>query len=239
MTLLGFIYKVTNDVNGKMYVGKTEDYPPENRWKEHLQDYKRRKNEKRPFYDAIKRYGPEHFHFEVIEETEDVCEREIYWIDKLRTYVGFEDCNGYNGTLGGDGKKYLNLDEDEVIQYHLTEARQVVGYTAEHFNVDGKTIKIILRKHNIGWLSNKETKELIHFEEHGFIYQLDQERHLINKWKTVESIAKENNALNTKSIVQAMNGMDRKDKSRIHFYKGYYWYTDSNLTDEIKQLNGL
>lgn len=116
---MGFIYKVTNDVNGKMYVGKTEDYPPENRWKEHLKDYKRPRCEKRPFYDAIKRYGPEHFHFEVIEETEDVCEREIYWIDKLRTYVGFEDCNGYNGTLGGDGKKYLNLDEDEVIDYHL------------------------------------------------------------------------------------------------------------------------
>lgn len=67
----------------------------------------------------MKKYGPEHFHFEVIEETENTSEREIYWINKLRTYVGFSDCNGYNATLGGEGKKYLNLNEDNVIKYHL------------------------------------------------------------------------------------------------------------------------
>ena len=58
----------------------------------------------------MNKYGVEHFHFSVIEETDDACEREMYWIEKLRTYVGYSDCNGYNATLGGEGKCYLNLD---------------------------------------------------------------------------------------------------------------------------------
>ena len=143
---MAYIYKITNDINNKVYVGKTEHVNPETRWKEHLQDYKKRKCEKRPLYSAMNKYGTEHFHFEVIEETDCPEERERYWIEKLRTYVGFEDCNGYNATLGGDGKGYLNLDEYEVIRYHTEEANYAIGKTASYFNVDRSTIKNILKK---------------------------------------------------------------------------------------------
>lgn len=68
---MGYIYKITNDKNGKMYIGKTELPNPEDRWKEHLNDYKKERCEKRPLYEAMNKYGVEHFHFEVIEETEN------------------------------------------------------------------------------------------------------------------------------------------------------------------------
>lgn len=35
-----FIYKITDDVNNKVYIGKTS-FSIEKRWHEHLQDYKR------------------------------------------------------------------------------------------------------------------------------------------------------------------------------------------------------
>lgn len=149
---MGWIYKITNKVNGKIYIGKTEHSDPYKRWKEHLHDYNKRKNEKRPLYSAIKKYGEDAFIFETIEKTDNAEEREIYWINKLRTYIGFKDCNGYNATLGGDGKKYLNLDEKEVISYHLSDAVYMVSNTAKHFGVDTETIKKILYKNDIGYM---------------------------------------------------------------------------------------
>ena len=71
----------------------------EERFKEHCYDYKRRSFEKRPLYAAMKKYGTEHFHVELIEETNNPEEREKYWIKKLNTIRP----NGYNIASGGEG----------------------------------------------------------------------------------------------------------------------------------------
>lgn len=52
------------------------------------------------------------FHIELIEETDNPSEREMYWINTLQTYK-----YGYNATLGGEGKRYI--DHDLVIQTYL------------------------------------------------------------------------------------------------------------------------
>ena len=97
---MGFIYTITNKINGKQYVGKTSLSDPKERWKEHLHDYKREQYKKRPLYSAMNKYGVENFIFEVIEECENTEEREKFWIKELNTYGS----TGYNATLGGDGK---------------------------------------------------------------------------------------------------------------------------------------
>lgn len=94
---MGLIYKITNDINGKIYIGKTE-FSLEKRFKEHCQDAFRERCEKRPLYAAMRKYGIEHFHIELIEETNIPEEREKYWIDYYNTYK-----YGYNATIGGDG----------------------------------------------------------------------------------------------------------------------------------------
>lgn len=48
-----YIYKITNKINDKIYVGKTLD-TIENRWREHKNDYQKRRNEKRPLYSAMR-----------------------------------------------------------------------------------------------------------------------------------------------------------------------------------------
>lgn len=70
-----FIYKITNDINQKVYIGKTEKSIKE-RFKEHCRDYKYPRYEKRPLYAAMKKYGTEHFHVELVEETDNPEERE-------------------------------------------------------------------------------------------------------------------------------------------------------------------
>ena len=108
---MAYIYKITNQINGKVYIGKTL-YTIEKRWKEHISDSRKDRCEKRPLYDAINKYGIENFIIEQIDECnpEDATNAEVYWINKYRSYIGFDDCNGYNATLGGDSKHYCDYD---------------------------------------------------------------------------------------------------------------------------------
>lgn len=102
---MAYIYKITNDINQKSYIGMTYN-TIEERWKQHKNSiYKRNLVEKRPLYRAMAKYGIEHFHIEQIEETDVPEERERYWIEYYGTFK-----NGYNATLGGDGRPYIDYD---------------------------------------------------------------------------------------------------------------------------------
>ncbi len=101
---MAYIYKIVNDINDKLYIGKTE-FSIEKRFQEHCRDSKRERAEVRPLYRAMNKYGIENFHIELIEETDKPEEREKYWIEY---YGSFK--YGYNATIGGDGKAYLDYD---------------------------------------------------------------------------------------------------------------------------------
>lgn len=88
------IYKITNNINKKAYVGQSNDI--ERRFKEHC--YKGEGS--RILLDiAIQKYGKENFTFEIIEECkiEELNERETYWIKYYNTIE-----SGYNLSTGGD-----------------------------------------------------------------------------------------------------------------------------------------
>lgn len=101
---MSYIYLIENDINNKKYVGKT-NFSIEKRFKEHLEDSTKIRKEKRPLYNAIQKYGKEHFSIKQLEEVSvDIAnEREQYWINYYNSYN-----DGYNATMGGDGKTYLN-----------------------------------------------------------------------------------------------------------------------------------
>ena len=98
---MAYIYKITNDINGKIYIGKTER-TPEIRFKEHCRDYRNKSHESRPLYKAMEKYGVEHFHCEIIEQTDYPEEREKYWIEYYQSFKV-----GYNATLGATEKVIL------------------------------------------------------------------------------------------------------------------------------------
>lgn len=140
---MAWIYLITNDINQKQYIGKTEYENIQKRWKEHLKDYKKQRYEKRPLYDAMKKYGIEHFHIQEVEyipPNENLEEREQYWISYYDTYH-----NGYNATKGGDGKHYLdyNLIIETYKQY------QNCSKTAEIIGCNEDSVKQVLKKYNI------------------------------------------------------------------------------------------
>lgn len=108
---MAYIYKITNKINQKCYIGKTEKADPVKRFHEHCQESKRKKNKKRPLYRAFDKYGIENFNFEIIEETSCASEREMHYIQFYNSYGH----NGYNATFGGDGKKLYNYEEIETL----------------------------------------------------------------------------------------------------------------------------
>ena len=149
---MAFIYVITNDINGKQYVGKTNK-TIEERFKEHIRDSRKKRCEKRPLYSAINKYGIEHFHISVIEEcsAEESADREIYWIDKLSTYGR----KGYNATRGGDSKKYYDYEEI-VAKYQELHS---IYRTALFFECADKTVKAACRQHEIPIINTNPEKK--------------------------------------------------------------------------------
>lgn len=94
---MGVIYKITNTLNGKSYIGKTRQGLGR-RITQHKYDSKRGSL---GIGAAIRKYGWENFTVEVLEECpiELLNEREIFWIAELNSKAP----NGYNLTDGGDG----------------------------------------------------------------------------------------------------------------------------------------
>lgn len=93
------IYKIENDINNKVYIGKTT-LSLEERFSQHCREIYRKQEKQRPLYSAMLKYGIEHFHISLVEEcSSDIdSEREQYWIGYFK---GYEE--GYNATRGGEG----------------------------------------------------------------------------------------------------------------------------------------
>lgn len=147
----GLIYKITNDINNKVYIGKTLHSSIEQRFYEHKKDYQRVRCEKRPLYDAMNKYGFEHFSIELIEEVpiEQLSEREIYWIDYYNSYK-----NGYNATYGGEGKQLY--DYNAIVQGFMSG--KLIKDLAEEFGCCADTISQAIQLANLDVHTNSRQK---------------------------------------------------------------------------------
>lgn len=107
MNLSNVVYRITFP-NGKCYIGITTQ-KLRNRVSGHKQHYN--EGYDKLVYRAMHKYGWESIKWDILDtglDFEDLKTKEIYWIEKLRAYVKYEDSNGYNMTLGGEGTKGLN-----------------------------------------------------------------------------------------------------------------------------------
>lgn len=118
------IYKHTNLINGKIYIGQTKQ-TANNRWANGL-GYNPYSNSRNcVFWNAIQKYGWNSFKHEIIEDNiqtkEEADKRETYWIKYFNSYIGFSNPNGYNMTLGGSSGEHLGYPV-----YQIDKSTQVV-----------------------------------------------------------------------------------------------------------------
>lgn len=109
------VYKLTNTINGKAYIGITSRYESD-RWSEHKKRAQEGVRNSR-LYAAIRKYGPDAFKREVIAKAsteEELRELERRYIQEFNTYEA-----GYNSNLGGYG--HLHFPEHIRIKIGLAQ----------------------------------------------------------------------------------------------------------------------
>ena len=111
------IYKVTNIVNGKVYIGQTTRSLEERKY-EHMYATKTNKYEKLTrdyFHKALDKYGENNFIWEILEycdSKENLDLAEEWYIRYYKSYVGFDNSIGYNLTIGGNGNSGVIFSEE-------------------------------------------------------------------------------------------------------------------------------
>lgn len=123
------IYRITNKINGKSYIGKT-GMNFGDRWDSHRSLLNAGKHDNKHLQSAWNKYGAKQFEFAVVELIEDASklnEREMHWIAKYR-----KDGLSYNISDGGDGGNNLGK--------HLSEETKRKIGAKNRINMTGRTI---------------------------------------------------------------------------------------------------
>jgi len=220
---LAYIYKITNKLNGKIYVGKTE-FSVEKRFKEHKADSIRITKEKRPLYSAMRKYGTDNFKIEVLEKvkTNDSIEREIYWIKKLKSFS-----NGYNATVGGDGKKYL--DYDKIIKDY--NEHKSITEVARINNCHFDSVRKLLIANDIVIISSSEVNKKRNSKEVCMLSKDTEE--IIQTFYSQREAARfliENNYSNISDVKSASGKISLVCRGKRKTFGGFRWkYSISDI----------
>ena len=196
----GYIYKIINDVDDKVYIGQTRR-TVNDRWKEHKKDFKHLNYH---LYNAMKKYGIEHFSPHQIEKIDSkeirqlsdmLDNREIFWIEYYNSYN-----NGYNQTSGGQSNAPNRFPERHVIQYTIsgkfeteypsvTAASEATGFSSS--DIVSCCLKTkVNRVHNkiFRYVEDPITKDEIIWYQKRYpkIYQYDVHGNLINTYEFIK-----------------------------------------------------
>ena len=207
------IYKITNIINNKCYIGQTIK-TAEERWKEHKAHAfgSHPNDQKKILYQAIRKYGIENFTFEVVQDNIETFEQldkaEIYWIDYYNSFV-----KGYNETFGGQQYHKILPNKEIIEDYYKTRSARK---TALNFGIDHSTVDDILNQNNIPRFTFRQAAgQRIKISKDDFEKEFD----------SVQDCAEwfiENNIPRTKKVESVRTGLkNARSEKGNGFYYGY------------------
>ena len=185
-----FIYKITNNINGKVYIGQTNN--PKRRFQEHKN---KGYGEAKILYYAFDKYGIENFSFETIEEVKNYNEREKYWI---KYYDSFE--NGYNLTEGGENPP-IKYGENHHLCSH---SQEVVDLIYDLLKNTKMTVKEIAKSTGYNSSSINRINKGEIWKKENYNYPIRSEITKINRQQRAKNIINDllNSTLTQKQIAE-------------------------------------
>lgn len=162
----GIVYKVTNLIDGKIYVGQTA----QTLWRRRRAHENECARSTAYFHRSLKKHGFENFQWEEIESChskEELHAREIYWIEQFQCMAPA----GYNSAEGGKGGAYLESHKRRISEALtgrvISEAtRQKISLLKKGRKQSPETIakfkeRIGEKNHFFGKKHSEETRKLI------------------------------------------------------------------------------
>ena len=179
---MAIIYKITNLINGKIYIGETTR-SFNRRWNEHKsQSFNKGHGYYYHLHCAIRKYGLDNFSTAILEECEDNLrfEREHHYILKFNSL----DPNGYNYLVSGEGS--VKVPIEKIIE--LWEEGLMCKEIGQKLNLHYQTVSEHLKNFGI-------TQEEINQRKGNFtrqrcsypIYQYDLEGNFIKEYPSASS----------------------------------------------------
>lgn len=222
------IYKITNTINNKVYIGETTR-TMNARWQQHKARAKMPEYTEY-LYRAIRKYGIENFIIEELTQCtdEDRFKVETEYITKYRSWVGFEDCKGYNLALSQEGvapvmaQEILNCWNDGLTIVQISDRlHRNIKTISRSLKNDGVTQEQIYerRKQNAGKHSRKS------------IIQYTMNGDYVNQYESISAAAKAMNKTSPSQIQKSCAG-----NISLTAY-GYIWqYEDDDNIEEVVAL---
>ena len=213
---MGYIYKITNTLNDKVYIGQTIK-TVQKRFTQHKNNSNKEYFSQIVLYKAFNKYGIENFICEEIEEVpnDKLDEREKYWIEYYDSYF-----NGYNSTLGGRTTQLYNWDTDDIIEKYmiLKSARAV----AKEIGCDHSTIDRILNENGVKrFTPSQQQSKPLYFKKKDEIHHFETTREAA-EWLIENGITK---MTNPNLVRQEITNRIRNNKK----YFGFEVYYESKI----------
>ena len=204
------IYKITNKINKKSYIGQSNN--PQRRFQDHING--RDTNAISLIHRAIVKYGVENFSFEIIDWFEDYNEKEKYYI------------NFYN-TINPYGYNLLSGCEDPPHYY---------GEDSNFAKISNETAKKI-QEQALNWLiprrtiikNNKITSDIFRHINDGsswhredLNYPLRPSEYFINEWKADKVIELLKTTTLTQKEIGKQVGWNRSAVTMINIGENHF-----------------
>jgi group I intron endonuclease len=116
-----YIYKITNIINHKVYIGQTVQKNPKMRWYDHCAKTRHGKNNH--LYNSMRLYGIDNFVWEVIDSAdtiETLNDKEEYWLSKYRTITEVYNIREAGGNKTHSAKSIEKMKAAQKLRHSTT-----------------------------------------------------------------------------------------------------------------------
>ena len=141
MNKISGVYKITNNITGDFYIGSSKDI--KHRWANHNSSSTWKQCPNSIMYQDMTKYGLSNFKFEIIEETENLKEREQYWINILKPSYNDRRATGLDTERH---RKYYKVHKGECLARHKEWYKMHSDYMKECHNkccfYEGETLTL-------------------------------------------------------------------------------------------------